>query len=118
MVTIERSWAIKDADDNILNVFEGEANNDFIGQAWADGVLISSVEQLPDVTIEVDEPSAYDLLREDRNKALAESDWTQFNDSPLSGVKKQEWATYRQQLRDLPANTDDPANPVWPIQPS
>ena len=22
--------------------------------------------------------------------------------------------TYRQELRDLPANTTDPANPVWP----
>jgi len=80
-------------------------------------VLISSVEQLPDVTIEIDEPSAYDLLREDRNKALIASDWTQFNDSPLSGVKKQEWATYRQALRDLPANTDDPQTPAWPTKP-
>ena len=115
MVTIERSWAIKDADDNILNVFEGEANNDFIGQTWADGVLISSVEQLPNVTIEIDEPSAYDLLREDRNKALAESDWTQVADAP---VDQAAWATYRQQLRDLPENTEDPANPTWPSIPT
>ena len=114
MVTTERSWSIKDADDNILNVFEGEANNDFIGQTWADGVLISSVEQLPDVTIEIDEPSAYDLLREDRNKALVASDWTQVADAP---VDQAAWATYRQQLRDLPNNTEDPANPAWPTKP-
>ena len=61
MITIERSWVIKDADDNILNVFEGEASDDFIGQTWADGIVISSVEQLPDVTVERDEPSLDDL---------------------------------------------------------
>ena len=57
-------------------------------------------------------------IRFQRNKLLSKCDWTQFNDSPLTDAKKQEWATYRQALRDLPANTDDPANPVWPIQPS
>ena len=29
-----------------------------------------------------------------------------------------EWKTYRQSLRDLPANTSDPANPTWPTKPS
>jgi len=28
------------------------------------------------------------------------------------------WAAYRQALRDLPANTADPRNPVWPIPPA
>jgi len=28
-----------------------------------------------------------------------------------------EMAAYRQALRDLPANTTDPANPVWPVKP-
>ena len=36
-----------------------------------------------------------------RNKKLADSDWTQAPDSPLSDEKKKEWATYRQALRDL-----------------
>jgi len=50
-----------------------------------------------------------------RDGYLKESDWTQVPDAP---VDQAAWATYRQALRDLPANTDDPANPVWPIQPS
>ena len=37
-----------------------------------------------------------------RNQLLIESDWTQFNDSPLTGEVKTSWATYRQALRDLP----------------
>jgi len=40
-----------------------------------------------------------------RNAKLAQSDWTQANDSPLSDSKKAEWKTYRQALRDLPSKT-------------
>lgn len=58
------------------------------------------------------------LFKDQRNALLAASDWTQAADSPLSDAKKAEWATYRQALRDLPANTSDPANPTWPTPPS
>ena len=44
-------------------------------------------------------------LREERNKLLVESDWTEFSNSPLSEDKKAEWKTYRQSLRDLPENS-------------
>ena len=57
-------------------------------------------------------------MRDERDKLLAESDWTQFADSPLSDSKKAEWATYRQALRDAPA-TWTPADTVnFPAQPS
>tara|TARA_Y100001949_G_C15914542_1_gene298409 strand:- start:107 stop:349 length:243 start_codon:yes stop_codon:yes gene_type:complete len=49
-----------------------------------------------------------ELLRDRRDMFLRDSDWTQFNDSPLSKAKKTAWATYRQELRDLPANNPDP----------
>ena len=45
------------------------------------------------------------LLRLERTRRLAKCDWTQSCDSPLSEEKKKEWATYRQALRDLPANS-------------
>lgn len=57
------------------------------------------------------------VLRADRDRFLADSDWTQANDSPLSDEKKAEWRVYRQTLRDLPASTSDPANPQWPAKP-
>jgi hypothetical protein len=53
-------------------------------------------------------------LRSDRNLLLTSSDWTQVPDAP---VDRSAWAAYRQQLRDLPENTTDPANPVWPTPP-
>jgi kynurenine formamidase len=55
-------------------------------------------------------------LRRKRNRLLTETDWTQSRDVTLPNDA--EWATYRQALRDLPANTIDPANPTWPTNPS
>lgn len=57
-------------------------------------------------------------LRSQRSGRLTASDWTQLSDSPLDAGKKAEWATYRQALRDLPANTGDPSNPEWPSEPT
>ena len=47
------------------------------------------------------------FIRETRYHMLMASDWTQGADSPLSDAKKVEWATYRQTLRDMPADNDD-----------
>tara|TARA_B000000609_G_C24115494_1_gene316488 strand:+ start:760 stop:990 length:231 start_codon:yes stop_codon:yes gene_type:complete len=63
-------------------------------------------------------PNYIEALRFMRNMLLRDSDWTQFNDSPLSDSKKTEWKTYRQSLRDLPATEEDPENPTWPTKPS
>ena len=60
-------------------------------------------------------------LREQRNKKLIASDWTQASDhsSPLTDAKKAEWASYRQSLRDLPSTADMRSWPsVWPTEPS
>ena len=53
-------------------------------------------------------------LREKRNQLLAETDYLALSDATLS----EDMRTYRQALRDLPANTSDPANPTWPVKPS
>lgn len=60
----------------------------------------------------------WDILRAERNARLTACDWTQVADAPLTTEKKAEWAAYRQDLRDLPEETADPAAPVWPSQPS
>ena len=55
-----------------------------------------------------------DNLRRERNQLLAETDYLGLPD--LGGFSA-EMTAYRQALRDLPANTTDPANPVWPTKP-
>ena len=62
-----------------------------------------------------DEVQSWRVLREERDRLLSATDWTQVPDAP---VDQQAWAIYRQELRDLPDNTTDPRNPVWPTRPS
>ena len=52
-------------------------------------------------------------LRRQRNQLLTETDYLALSDSTLTD----EMRDYRQALRDLPANTVDPANPVFPTKP-
>jgi hypothetical protein len=58
---------------------------------------------------------AWKMLRQLRNIKLKDCDWTVLSDTPTSTAA---WKTYRQALRDLPANTTDPFNVVWPTPPA
>ena len=63
------------------------------------------------------------LLREERNKKIAATDWKAAPDVVMS----QEWIDYRQALRDLPATATpilddnyelDMASIIWPTEPT
>ncbi len=55
------------------------------------------------------------VIRSERDRRIAETDWTQLPDVP--DKIKSKWQTYRQELRDVPQNNTDPANVVWPTKP-
>ena len=64
-----------------------------------------------------------ELLREERNRRLQETDWRASSDLTISG----DWKAYRQDLRDLPAQQTpkllsngqlDPTSISWPPEPS
>ena len=57
-------------------------------------------------------------VRAERDKLIAESDWTQLADSQLSDSVKATWVTYRQALRDLPTAEGFPHTITWPTKPS
>ena len=57
------------------------------------------------------------ILRYNRDKRLQQSDWKVLPGSMYES-KLEEWKTYRQQLRDLPANTSDPQKVVYPTRPA
>jgi hypothetical protein len=52
-------------------------------------------------------------LRSNRNFRLAETDWTASTDVTMTA----DMTDYRKLLRDLPANTADVFNPVYPVKP-
>jgi methionine-rich copper-binding protein CopC len=53
-------------------------------------------------------------VRADRNNRLTECDWTQLADSPENNSA---WATYRQNLRDVPSQSGFPWDVTWPNKP-
>ena len=67
------------------------------------------------------------LLREERNRRLAETDWTQLKDIDLDIIRERNWKNYRQALRDLPSKSTpklnsngdlDMTSVTWPTKPS
>jgi hypothetical protein len=53
-------------------------------------------------------------IREQRNELLSQTDWTQLSDSSVAST----WTTYRQELRDVPAQEGFPYSVTWPTEPS
>jgi hypothetical protein len=76
-----------------------------------------SVRQMTDDEILDLDNQLADSVRNDRNNLLSKSDWTQFNDSPLSEADKESWATYRNSLRNVPEQSGFPWEIVWPELP-
>jgi hypothetical protein len=58
------------------------------------------------------------VLRNERDRILRDSDKSVNPDQweVMSAEDKTKWTDYRQALRDLPSNTADSSNPVWPIK--
>lgn len=101
-------YAIRRAYPNAVTV------DDDLGAFDRDGNQIELDQSLVDAAAaELATENAWNELRTKRNRLLAETDYLALSDVTLST----EMAEYRQALRDLPANTSDPANPVWPTKP-
>jgi len=53
-------------------------------------------------------------VRDERNRKLTASDWTQVADAP---VDQAAWAAYRQALRDIPLQEGFPWEVTWAVEP-
>ena len=104
------------------------SDNLYINLEWLDKSQTKPTEEEINAKIselESAEPSR--LLRIERNKRLAECDWTQLKDIDLDIIRERNWKNYRQALRDLPANSNpkldsngdlDMSSVTWPDKPS
>ena len=78
-------------------------------------VVVTKLGKIPeDYTVEPPPPTMDDIKAK-RNSLLTQSDWTQLHDSPLK--ENEEWATYRQALRDIPQDFGNPKDVVFPSKP-
>lgn len=78
----------------------------------ADLIPLTQEEQAELKQIELNQLA--EAARQQRNRLLSESDWTQIADAP---VDKQAWANYRQQLRDVSSQQGFPESVEWPVKP-
>ena len=91
------------------------------------GIVPPSQDELDTKLKELKENQPYKLLREERNRLIAETDWTQLKDITLDSIREKNWKEYRQALRDLPAKSNpkldslgdlDFSSVTWPDKPS
>lgn len=84
----------------------------YIQDGWAYTV---EIEQKTQEEIDADTEVEASKVRSVRNKLLANCDWTQGKDIP--DTTSIPWATYRQELRDVPSQAGFPYNVIWPTTP-
>jgi len=96
----------------------GTANGEII---YHNAQIPPSEEQIQAKIAELEAAEPLRQLREQRTRILQESDWMANSDVTMSDA----WRTYRQALRDLPANSPNVAldeqgnliNVTWPTKP-
>lgn len=113
-------WAVKDGQ---LCAYQNEIgqNQDYQYLAIPEGVAPGNCKLVDGALVAMAEGERLNsnpfwaALRAERDAKLAACDWTQLPDSP---VDVEAYATYRQALRDTPANTSDPQAVTWPTEPT
>lgn len=76
-----------------------------------------NVTELDAAKIEFNRSEESMNVRNVRDYKLSLTDWTQLKDIKLSESRLAQWAEYRQNLRDVPAQEGFPFVIIWPNQP-
>ena len=122
---ITSSWYTGEALQNLCpnaKFYVEQYNNDTPKIVWDESNSDSqpSQAQIDEELVKVVAGMPMKLLRIERNSKLALTDWSQGDDVPV-GIKTA-YQTYRQALRDLPANQtpadNELSNITWPTKPS
>jgi len=95
-------------------------NNDYETLKWYEDNTIPrpTLEEITEKWNEYLTARPWKELRQERNRRLADVDWIFSEDYAIDDASYQQWLAYRKALRDLPAVTEDPLNPVWPEKPA
>ena len=97
--------------------------DDYSGLTWLDSEQQPTKTEIVDKIAELDAAEPMRLLRIERNKKIALTDWRVLPDQSPSD----DWINYRQALRDLPASATpklgsdyelDFSSFTWPTEPS
>ena len=102
--------------------------SEYSGLEWLDSSQTKPTEtEINNKISELDSAEAMRLLREERNVLLSETDWVAARSIETGVTISNDWKTYRQALRDLPASSSpsldefydlDFSSVTWPTEPS
>jgi hypothetical protein len=93
-------------------------NNSIIGSVTITQPIPEDIASLTPEQLQVKILESHkNFVRQERDRRLAECDWTQVADVPLTEEEKNEWRTYRQILRDLPSTIVGVSFVNWPLKP-
>ena len=102
--------------------------SEYSGLEWLDSNTTKPTEtEINNKISELDSAEAMRLLREERNQLLSETDWMVTKSIETGVAIPNDWKTYRQALRDLPASSSpqldsyydlDLTSVTWPTKPS
>ena len=107
--------AIRIVHPNVQTIDDTEGCFDFDGNKVE---IDSNAVNEKEIEIRAAEPMR--LLREERNRRIAETDWMANSDVTM----RDDWKTYRQALRDLPSTASPRiengvlTNVTWPTKPT
>lgn len=104
-----KSWIAHDASTHRLNAVAPYLDGD--------DVYTVEVVSLTEEEIAGNLASVAARVRSDRNARLTASDWTQLQDAPLTAEERQDWADYRQALRDISLQSGFPTQVDFPLRP-
>ena len=68
--------------------------------------------------VEPTDEQKWELIRRTRNRLLLETDWAVLEDIPFTDEEKIEIKAYRQDLRDIPQDFNDPDEVDYPTKPN
>ena len=80
--------------------------NDYTGLEWLDSEQKPTETEVNSKISELDNAEPMKLLRQERDRRIALTDWRASSDLTLASA----WSTYRQALRDLPASATPKLN--------
>ena len=101
---------------------------EYSGLEWLDSSTTKPTEtEINNKISELDSAEAMRLLREERNILLSKTDWMVTRSIETGVAISNDWKTYRQALRDLPASSSPTldseydlnfSSVTWPTEPS
>lgn len=115
-------WELSEYNSSNVDVVEIDSKPEFyLDNVWtySNGTWETTNQSVLDSVFGTELERTLETIRPIRNSLLQESDVYVLADrwESYAEEKKQEWAKYRQELRDLPSIINDPSNVIWPTKP-